>query len=71
VLESALEGEITDHVGCDKYDAIAELKRRLAADSRNSSKPPSSDGLGRKSAPKSLRKAGGHKPGRTKGIRTR
>lgn len=46
---------------------IAELKRRLAADSHNSSRPPSSDGLGKKPAPKSLRKASGHRPGRAKG----
>jgi transposase len=35
----------------------ADLKRRLGMDSNNSSKPPSSDGLGKK--PKSLRKSGG------------
>jgi len=41
---------------------IAELKRQLAASSRNSSKPPSSDGLN-KPAPKSLRGRSGRKPG--------
>jgi transposase len=41
---------------------IAELKRQLAASSRNSSKPPSTDGLG-KPAPKSLRGRSGRKPG--------
>src|SRR3954465_13850981 len=41
---------------------IAELKRRLAASSRNSSKPPSSDGLD-KPVPKSLRGRSGRKPG--------
>lgn len=41
---------------------IAELKRRLAASSRNSSKPPSSDGLD-KPAPTSLRGRSGRKPG--------
>src|SRR3954453_7706640 len=41
---------------------IAELKRRLAASSRNSSKPPSSDGLD-KPAPKSLRGRSGREPG--------
>jgi transposase len=41
---------------------IAELERRLAASSRNSSKPPSTDGLG-KPAPTSLRGRSGRKPG--------
>ncbi len=41
---------------------IAELKRQLAASSRNSSKPPSADGLD-KPAPKSLRGRSGRRPG--------
>jgi transposase len=41
---------------------IAELERRLAASSRNSSKPPSADGLD-KPAPKSLRGRSGRTPG--------
>lgn len=41
---------------------IAELKRQLTASSRNSSKPPSTDGLD-KPAPKSLRGRSGRRPG--------
>jgi transposase len=41
---------------------IAELERQLAASSRNSSKPPSTDGPD-KPAPKSLRGRSGRKPG--------
>src|SRR5258707_541349 len=40
---------------------VQELEARLAKDSHNSSKPPSSDGLGRKT--KSLRRKSGKKPG--------
>jgi transposase len=46
----------------DQDAEIAELRRQLAASSRNSSRPPSADGLD-KPAPKSLRGRSGRKPG--------
>lgn len=45
---------------------VEALKAQLSANSRNSSKPPSSDGLA-KPSPKSLRGRSGRKPGRPKG----
>jgi transposase len=44
-------------------ERIAELEARLKQNSRNSSKPPSSEGLG-KPSPRSPRKKSGRRPGR-------
>lgn len=54
----------------DQDARIAELERQLGANSRNSSKPPSTDGLA-KPAPKSLRKKSGRKSGGQPGRRGR
>lgn len=42
---------------------IADLRARLGMNSRNSSKPPSSEGLAKPVAPKSLRRRSGRRPG--------
>jgi len=48
---------------------VAELEARLGRNSRNSSKPPSSDGLAKpaKPSPKSLRRVSGRPPGKQQG----
>jgi hypothetical protein len=49
---------------------VAELRARLSQNSRNSSRPPSAEGLA-KPAPKSLRRKTGRGPGYPKGSRVR
>jgi hypothetical protein len=49
---------------------VAALRARLGQNPRNSSKPPSSEGLA-KPAPRSLRRKSGRKPGRPKGSQGR
>jgi transposase len=53
-------------LAADLREQVAELAARVGQNSKNSSKPPSSDGLG-KPAPKSLRKKAGRRPGRPEG----
>ncbi|MFC5954038.1 IS66 family transposase [Streptomyces pratens] len=64
--QAATIAELTAR-NAEQAERIAELERQVSADSRNSSKPPSSDGLRKKPAPKSLRTSTGRKPGRAKG----
>jgi transposase len=47
---------------------VAELERRLGKDSSNSSRPPSSDGLGKPPAPRQRRRGGGRAPGKQPGA---
>jgi transposase len=47
---------------------VAELERRLGKDSSNSSRPPSSDGLGKPPAPRQERRGGGRAPGKQPGA---
>jgi len=53
-----LEGELVE-----VRAEVCELKRRLAQNSRNSSRPSGSDGLGKPPVKKSLRRRSGRKPG--------
>src|SRR5215813_13971207 len=58
-LRHALDVALTQNAVL--LERVRELEGRLAKDSQNSGKPPSSDGLARKT--KSLRRRSGKKPG--------
>ncbi|WP_329538396.1 DUF6444 domain-containing protein (plasmid) [Streptomyces sp. NBC_01450] len=64
--QAATIAELTAR-NAEQAERIAELERQFSSDSHNSSKPPSSDGLRKRPAPKSLRQRSGRKPGRAKG----
>ena len=64
-VQVAEAGELREQVEQLRRE-VADLAARVKQNSKNSSRPPSSDGLG-KPAPKSLRKKTGRKPGRPKG----
>jgi transposase len=63
--QAAEAGELREQIGLLRQQ-VADLAARVQQNSRNSSRPPSQDGLG-KPALKSLRKSTGRKPGRPKG----
>jgi len=65
---AALRARVAQAEGlvADLREQVAELAARVGQNSKNSSRPPSSEGLG-KPAPKSLRKRTGRKPGRPTG----
>ena len=66
IAEQAAENAVLREQLAVLQAQVEDLAAQVKANSRNSSKPPSSDGLA-KPAPKSLRGKSGRKPGRPKG----
>ena len=66
LLAQAAQVDELQALVADLRAQVADLAARVKQNSKNSSKPPSSDGLG-KPAPKSLRNKTGRRPGRPEG----